>query len=98
MKLDVITSDELPIDLGELHRWLHENLPRFMLPRYLEQRADFPRTISQRVEKYKLAAESLDRPGVREFSPPRRPASAARPALARVSGDHGFVAADRNVI
>ena len=75
VKLDVITSDELPIDLGEFHRWLIENLPRFMLPRYLEQRADFPRTISQRVEKYKLAAESLDQPDVREFSPPRRSAS-----------------------
>jgi crotonobetaine/carnitine-CoA ligase len=75
VKLDVITSDELPIDLGEFHRWLIENLPRFMLPRYLEQRADFPRTISQRVEKYKLAAELLDRPGIREFSPPRRAAS-----------------------
>lgn len=68
VKLDVIGS----VDLEELYRWLTANLPRFMLPRYLEQRPGFPRTVSQRVEKYKLAAEPLDRPGVREFSPPRR--------------------------
>jgi crotonobetaine/carnitine-CoA ligase len=68
VKLDVIGS----VDLDELYQWLTVNLPRFMLPRYLEHRAGFPQTLSQRVEKYKLAAEPLNRPGVREFTPPRR--------------------------
>jgi carnitine-CoA ligase len=68
VKLDVIGS----VDLDELYQWLTVNLPRFMLPRYLEHRAGFPQTLSQRVEKYKLAAEPLNRPGVREFTPPPR--------------------------
>lgn len=72
VKLDIITSGEPPVDLGEFYVWLTENLPRFMLPRYLEHREGFPRTLSQRVQKFKLADEPLDRPGVREFSPPRR--------------------------
>jgi crotonobetaine/carnitine-CoA ligase len=72
VKLDVVSSAGAPIDLRELHEWLTGNVPRFMLPRYLEQRAEFPQTPSQRVEKYKLAADPLDRPGVREFTPPRR--------------------------
>lgn len=65
VKLDVLASD--PVELDLLHAWLREQLPRFMVPRYLEQVTDFPRTLSQRVEKYKLAALSLDRPEVREF-------------------------------
>jgi carnitine-CoA ligase len=72
VKLDVVSSDGVPIDLQELHQWLTANLPRFMVPRYLEQRAEFPRTPSQRVEKYKLAADAPDRAGVGEFMPPRR--------------------------
>jgi crotonobetaine/carnitine-CoA ligase len=75
VKLDIVSSDDRPIDLAEFYKWLTTNLPRFMLPRYLEQRSDFPRTISQRVQKYKLAEEPLTRPAVHEFSPPRRTSS-----------------------
>jgi crotonobetaine/carnitine-CoA ligase len=60
VKLDVVLRR--PLDLIELHAWLAEQLPRFMVPRYLETRADLPRTPSQRVEKYKLAADPTDRP------------------------------------
>jgi crotonobetaine/carnitine-CoA ligase len=70
VKLDVVLVPDL--DLGALHAWLRENLPRYMVPRYLEARADLPRTPSQRVEKYKLAAEGLGRPEVREFAAVRR--------------------------
>jgi crotonobetaine/carnitine-CoA ligase len=35
-----------------------------MVPRYLEFRSAFPKTPSERIEKYRLAAEGLDRPGV----------------------------------
>ena len=45
--------------VAELHGWLAEQLPRFMVPRYLEARADLPRTPSQRVEKYKLRREGV---------------------------------------
>ncbi len=62
VKLDVVARGRL--DLTELHGWLAEHLPRFMVPRYLETRSDLPRTPSQRVEKYKLVAEGVDRPEV----------------------------------
>jgi carnitine-CoA ligase len=77
VKLDVTARE---IDLDALHAWLVEQLPRFMVPRYLEHAPDFPRTLSQRVEKYKLAALPLDRPPVREYEPaPRRRVPSARP-------------------
>jgi crotonobetaine/carnitine-CoA ligase len=69
VKLDVVAPD---LVLDEFHGWLRENLPRYMVPRYLEVRPDLPRTPSQRVEKYKLAAEGLRRPEVREYQPARR--------------------------
>lgn len=69
IKLDVVSPDGMPVDLRELHEWLAANLPRFMVPRFLEQRTAFPKTPSQRVEKYKLAADPLDRPEVAEFAP-----------------------------
>jgi hypothetical protein len=44
-----------------------------MVPRYLEQRDSFPKTPSERIEKFKLAAEGVDpRPALRVFEPPRR--------------------------
>ncbi|MFR9806060.1 AMP-binding protein [Pseudonocardia sp. RS010] len=70
VKLDVVLRGEP--DLDALHAWLREQLPRYMVPRYLEARPDLPRTPSQRVEKYKLAADGLDRPQVREFDLRRR--------------------------
>jgi crotonobetaine/carnitine-CoA ligase len=70
VKLDVVLAGDL--DLDQLHAWLVDRLPRFMVPRYLERRDELPKTISQRVEKYKLSAQPLDRPAVREFAPARR--------------------------
>jgi crotonobetaine/carnitine-CoA ligase len=62
VKLDVVCSHEL--DLAEFHAWLTENLPRFAIPRYLEIRTEFPKTPSERIEKYKLKDLPLDRPEV----------------------------------
>lgn len=75
VKLDVVLSGARMVD--DLHAWLVGQLPRYMVPRYLEVRATLPRTLSQRVEKYKLAQEGVDRPAVRSFAPVR--GSAARP-------------------
>ena len=72
VKVDVLTRDGRPVDLTELFSWLTTQLPRFMLPRYLEQREDFPRTPSQRVQKYLLAAEGVRGAHVVEFTPPPR--------------------------
>ena len=35
-----------------------------MVPRYLEVRESFPKTPSERIEKYKLTADPVDRPEV----------------------------------
>jgi crotonobetaine/carnitine-CoA ligase len=62
IKLDLILSEE--VDLATLHGWLVERLPRFAMPRYLEVREEFPKTPSERVEKYKLKEGPLERPEV----------------------------------
>lgn len=59
VKLDVVCAESL--DLATFHAWLTTNLPRFMVPRYLEQCDLFPKTPSERVEKYKLKQRPLDR-------------------------------------
>lgn len=65
IKLDVRGDGE--IDLPALHAWLTERVPKFMVPRYFEQRDDFPRTGTQKIEKFKLAREGLDRDSVVEM-------------------------------
>jgi crotonobetaine/carnitine-CoA ligase len=70
VKLDLVCAEDVP--LADVHAWLVQMLPRFMVPRYLERRETFPKTPSQRVEKYKLAAEPLDRATVHVFATPRR--------------------------
>lgn len=65
VKLDVVLRE--PVAPDELHVWLRENLPRYMVPRYLEIRDAFPKTPSERTEKYKLRAEGLERPSVIDF-------------------------------
>jgi carnitine-CoA ligase len=76
VKLDVVLAADVALD--DLHAWLADRLPRYMVPRYLERRAALPKTLSQRVEKYKLAQEGVQRAGVREFAPARRSSSALR--------------------
>ena len=70
VKLDVVLGEDLT--LSELHAWLTASLPRFMVPLYLERRASLPKTVSQRTEKYKLAAEGIERAKVETFAPARR--------------------------
>jgi carnitine-CoA ligase len=62
VKLDCVVRGE--IAHADLHAWLVTQLPRYMVPRYLEFRSAFPKTPSERIEKYRLAAEGLDRHGV----------------------------------
>jgi crotonobetaine/carnitine-CoA ligase len=71
IKLDLVCSGD--IDLYQVHAWLEERLPRFMVPRYLERCESFPKTPSERIEKYQLAARPLERHEVLVFEPtPRR--------------------------
>jgi carnitine-CoA ligase len=72
VKLDVIVRAG-GATLEELHAWMVSRLPRYMVPHYLERRTSFPKTPSERIEKFKLAAEGVDaRSGLRVFEPPPR--------------------------
>jgi crotonobetaine/carnitine-CoA ligase len=62
IKLDVVLGRDLP--LTELHEWCRQQLPKFMVPRYYERRDSFPKTPSERIEKYKVRDLALDRPEV----------------------------------
>lgn len=65
VKLDVRVGPSMtPKDL---HDWLTENVPRYMVPRYLEFRESFPKTPSERIQKYLLQGQALDRPEVHDF-------------------------------
>ena len=79
VKLDIVSTDA-DLDLQAFHRWLVERLPRFMVPRYLELRAELPKSASAKIQKHLLASAPLDRPEVVVFEPPRRTADAATSA------------------
>lgn len=76
VKLDVVLRE--PLTSSELYAWLTEKLPRYMVPRYLEIRESFPKTPSERVEKYRLKALPLDRPEVFDAASGSATPSAAR--------------------
>ena len=65
IKLDVVATEQL--DIPDLRAWCEKHLPRYMVPRYIEQRESFPKTPSERIEKFRLAEETLDRPAVFDF-------------------------------
>jgi crotonobetaine/carnitine-CoA ligase len=70
IKLDVaLASDIAPADL---HAWLELHLPRYMVPRYLEVVSSFPKTPTERVEKWKLRERPVDRPAVLDVGSRRR--------------------------
>ncbi|OJU58293.1 MAG: hypothetical protein BGO04_02025 [Microbacterium sp. 70-38] len=45
-------------DPAEFFAWAADNIPRFMIPRYVEVLDQLPRTPTQRVEKYRLRADA----------------------------------------
>jgi hypothetical protein len=65
----VVARGELT--MPALHGWLVERLPRYMVPRYLERRTEFPKTPSERIEKHVLSARGVDRHEVHEFESAR---------------------------
>jgi crotonobetaine/carnitine-CoA ligase len=72
VKLDVYPRDT-SFDVREYHRWLEGQLPRYMVPRFIEVfGAELPKTPSQKIQKFKLAEAGVDRPEVVEFEPARR--------------------------
>ena len=69
VKLDVRVSEG--VDPADLHAWFVEQLPKYMVPRYIELRDEFPKTPSERIQKYLLQKLPLDRPEVHDFAPRR---------------------------
>ena len=65
----LLRDDSVLVGIWSGGAWLAERLPRYMVPRYLEACAAFPKTPSERVEKYRLLERGVDRPGVAVFEP-----------------------------
>ena len=51
------------IDVAALHVWCQQQMPKFMWPRHIRVVAEFPRTLTQKVEKFKLKARILEELG-----------------------------------
>jgi crotonobetaine/carnitine-CoA ligase len=66
VKLDVVAVDA-GLDLDSFHAWLAEHLPRYMVPRYLELKAELPKSASAKIQKHLLLEAPLDRPTVRVY-------------------------------
>ena len=57
VKLCVVGREGVDLDPAELHEHLRRLLPKFMVPRYVDIRAELPKTPTTRVRKYLLADE-----------------------------------------
>ncbi len=57
VKLCAVAGDGVELDAAELHEFLSNRLPKFMVPRYVDIRSDLPKTPTTRVRKYQLADE-----------------------------------------
>ncbi|MCJ7594690.1 MAG: ATP-dependent acyl-CoA ligase [Desulfobacterales bacterium] len=60
VKAYVILRPKETLDPIEIVKWCKERLAYFKVPRYIEFRAEFPKTPTHRVQKYKLKAEKED--------------------------------------
>lgn len=67
VRVILVATDGGALDLAEVAAFCERRMPAFMVPRYLEQVDELPKTPSGRVEKYKLdgplRAGALDRGG-----------------------------------
>ena len=59
IKLCVLLHDDARLEPKTLSRHLRPRMAGFMLPRYIEVYADFPRTATQRVQKFRLADDGV---------------------------------------
>jgi len=60
VKAFVILRPNETLDPLELIKWCKERLAYFKIPRFMEFRAEFPKTPTHRVQKYKLKEEKKD--------------------------------------
>jgi crotonobetaine/carnitine-CoA ligase len=59
IKLDVVPRPGTLIDPADLARFINDNAPYFIVPRYIESVAALPYTPTNKVEKYKLRARGV---------------------------------------
>jgi len=59
IKLCVVAQPGETLDPVDLHAHLCQRLPRFMQPRYVEVRAELPKTPTTRVQRYRLSDEGV---------------------------------------
>ena len=57
VKLCAVAASGVDLDAAELHEFLSDRLPKFMVPRYVDIRTELPKTPTTRVRKYQLADE-----------------------------------------
>ncbi|MFV0298133.1 MAG: AMP-binding protein [Hyphomicrobiaceae bacterium] len=54
VKAVVVQKEGMSVSAEELWQFSDEHMPRFWVPRYIEFRAEMPKTPSQKIEKYRL--------------------------------------------
>jgi carnitine-CoA ligase len=59
VRVVVTLNQGMELTAEELHAYCQTRLPEFMVPRYVEIRAELPRTPTDRIEKYRLREEGL---------------------------------------
>ncbi|MEG0921038.1 MAG: AMP-binding protein [Comamonas sp.] len=55
----VVAREQQTVDPQMLHDWCHSKMPKFMRPRHIRVVDQFPRTLTQKIEKFKLKAMIL---------------------------------------
>ncbi|MCC7347455.1 MAG: AMP-binding protein [Variibacter sp.] len=64
LKLVVVRRSQAALTELELLRWCVEQMPYFMVPRYIEFRTELPRTPTQKIRKVELREAGRDAPGI----------------------------------
>ncbi len=59
IKICIVLKESQVLAPEELISFCEEKMPYYMVPRYVEFRTSFPRTPTERVEKYKLKSEGI---------------------------------------
>ena len=70
VRLVAVMKDTSTLDEAQLAERIDAMLPKFMLPRYIEFCESLPKTLSGKVEKFRIVEASLDDSLIAELDPP----------------------------
>ena len=59
LKITVVLREDADVTEEQLCRWAVDHVPYFAVPRYIEFRADLPRTPTNKVQKFQLRTEGV---------------------------------------